>query len=413
MIEPSFEPVGGELREDPARVILRAARLHTGTAQVRDGWVVIEGDRIVDVGSGQLPGAALTDSVRGSATVPQVRPAADRSGAEVIDLGDVLLAPGLVDIHVHGGGGAAFTSGAAEAREALAAHCAAGTTTMMASLVTDTTESLRAQIMALVPLVEAGELAGIHLEGPWLAAKYHGAHPVDLLADPDLAQVDSLIEAGRGAVRMVTLAPERDGALAAIAHLRQAGVHPAVGHTDATYAQTVEAVAAGADVATHLFNAMRPLSHREPGPVLALLESSGVFIESVVDGVHSDLALVRSVAQLAGDRWMLVTDAMAAAGCGDGEYVLGRLQVQVDQGVARLCADGTIAGSTLTLDRAVRTAVAAGVPEFEAVRAATATPARAMGWPEVGELVPGRRADLVVLDDDLQVCRVMRAGRWR
>lgn len=370
--------------------VVRADRVLTPERETRDAWVAVRGAQIVEVGEGRPPAGATPPGGRQHA----------------------VLIPGLVDVHNHGGGGAAFTEGAEAARAARAAHLREGTTTLVASLVTDTQEALLEQVCSLVPLVRAGELAGIHLEGPWLAPQWCGAHPVALLTDPDPADVAALADAAGDALVMVTLAPERPGALAATRLLRDRGVRVAVGHTDATYDQTRAALEAGATVATHLYNAARPPHHREPGPSVALLEDPAVFVESIVDGAHLHPAVVRATARAAGQRWMLVTDAMAAALLGDGTYQLGTLAVDVVDGVARL-QDGTgLAGSTLSLAQAVRTAVGCGVPLLDAVRAATATPAAAMGWSDLGRLAPGARADLVALDEDLRVHEVMRAGQW-
>jgi N-acetylglucosamine-6-phosphate deacetylase len=222
--------------------------------------------------------------------------------------------------------------------------------------------------------------------------------------------VATLLDAGRGTVRMITIAPELPGALDAIARIVDSGAVAAIGHTDATYDEARAGLAAGATVGTHLFNAMRPLHHREPGVIGALLESDAT-CELVVDNVHVHPALVAWVMRVAAGRIALITDAIAAAGVGDGEYLLGGLEVRVDEGVARLTHGGSIAGSTLTQDVALRNAVAAGVPLPDAVAALTAVPARALGLP-VGTLEPGSRADLVVLSEGLQVDAVMAGGAW-
>lgn len=214
---------------------------------------------------------------------------------------------------------------------------------------------------------------------------------------------------------MITLAPERDGALGAIRRVVEAGAVAAVGHTDATYDQTRAAVAAGAAVATHLFNAMRPIHHREPGPVIALLEDARVTVEIIADGVHVDAALYRHVCRSAGpDRVSLVTDAMAAAGMADGPYRIGPLAVQVTDGVAHLAGTDTIAGSTATMDRLFRFAVRhCGLARDDALRAAvlqsSVNPARALGLPDP-MLAAGSRADLVVLDNALTVTAVIHRG---
>ena len=277
---------------------------------------------------------------------------------------------------------------------------------------TGTIEDLERQVACLATLVDSGELAGIHLEGPWLALKYKGAHPPLLLADPDPAVVARLLAAGRGAVRMVTIAPERAGAIESIRLMAANGVVAAIGHTDADYDACQQAIEAGATGATHLFNAMAPLRHREPGPVLALWEDRRVYLELIMDGVHVRPELVAFVMSTEPDRVVLVTDAMAAAGAADGDYVLGELPVEVREGVARIAGTDTIAGSTLTLDRAVRNAVAAGVPLAQAVRAATALPADYLGLTDVGRIEAGMRADLVVLDETLAATRVLHRGTW-
>jgi N-acetylglucosamine-6-phosphate deacetylase len=324
-----------------------------------------------------------------------------------------LVVPGYVDVHSHGGGGASFVTEDPEAaRQVLAAHRRRGVTTMVASLVTGPTPDLMRQVATLAGLVESGDLAGIHLEGPWLALKYKGAHPPELLTDPEPAGVAALLAAGRGTVKMVTIAPERVGALESIRMMTSQGVVAAIGHTDADYDTCRAAIEAGARGATHLFNAMAPLRHRDPGPVLALWEDPRVHLELIMDGVHVRPELVAFVMATEPGRAVLVTDAMAAAGASDGDYVLGELPVEVRDGVARIAGTDTIAGSTLTLDRAVRNCVAAGVPLAQAVRAATATPADYLGLGDVGRLAAGRRADLVVLDDDLAVTRVMHRGTW-
>jgi N-acetylglucosamine-6-phosphate deacetylase len=370
-------------------VLLSADRVVLPSGTVEPGWVRTSGDRVAGAGGGPLP-APVDRHLSGT------------------------LVPGFVDAHCHVGGGAAFTSGdPQQAATVLATHRAHGTTTTVASLVTDTLDRLEASVLALAPLVEAGELAGIHLEGPWLSGAHCGAHDPALLRAPDPAEVARLLDAGAGTVRMVTLAPELDGGLRSVGLLADRGVVAALGHSDATYAVARAALDAGATVGTHLFNAMRGLHHREPGPVLALVEDPRAHVELVADGVHLHPEVLRWAATAAPHRFLLVTDAMGAAGAADGDYVLGPAAVQVRDGVARLASNGAIAGSTLTMDRAVRYAVqTAGLPLDAVVEAATATPARALGLDDVGAIEPGRRADLVHLDEALEVVQVMRAGAW-
>jgi N-acetylglucosamine-6-phosphate deacetylase len=360
----------------------------------RPGWVETSGGRIVGCGSGLPP-----------------RPAE-------VDMPEALLVPGFVDIHVHGGGGASYTDGNdADILRAAMFHRSHGTTTTLASLVTASPADLLTAVYALADSTRAGAVAGIHLEGPWLSAARCGAHDPAQLRDPAPTEIDALLTAGGGAIRMVTLAPERTGSDDAITRFADAGVIVAVGHTDATYEQTRHAVELGATVGTHLFNAMRPVHHREPGPAIALLQDARVTVELIADGVHVHPAMQRAVIEAAGaDRVALVTDATAAAGLGDGEFRLGGMQVDVVEQVARVRGTSTIAGSTATMDQLFRSAAGLGSDRDAALAAAVqmtaTTPARALGLDRAGCLRTGADANLVVLERDLQVTRVMADGEW-
>ncbi|GIE79977.1 N-acetylglucosamine-6-phosphate deacetylase [Actinoplanes philippinensis] len=326
--------------------------------------------------------------------------------------GDDVIVPGFVDLHCHGGGGHTFTTGSAEAARAAAAfHLRHGTTTMLASLVSSPFELMRSAVLAYQPLVAEGVLAGIHFEGPYLSEVRCGAQNPAYLRDPSMSEIKDLIKIGEGAVRMMTVAPELPDALDAIAYLAGHGVLAAIGHTDATYDQTHAGVAAGATVATHLFNGMRPPHHREPGPVVGLL-SSAIVCELIADNIHLHPGMLAFAARSAGPgRSVLVTDAMDATGMPDGRYELGGQEVVVADRVARLAHNGSIAGSTLTMDVALRNAVAAGLPLVDAVAMASTTPARLLGLGDrLGALVAGLRADLVVLSPDLTPTSVLRGG---
>ena len=371
--------------------ILHSTSVVLPSGPAREAWVVLHGDRIASVVEGAAP--------------------AEPGDAPVEELGDRLLAPGFVDQHVHGGGGGAFSDGPEGAAAALSAHRRAGTTTSMASLVTDTIDSLEQQIRALVPLARAGELAGIHLEGPWLAESRCGAHTPELLRDPRREDLERLLAAGEGTIRMVTLAPERKGALNAVRLLADRGVIAAIGHTDADEEVVGRALEAGASVATHLFNAMPSIHHRTPGPIPRLLTDSRTTVELIADGVHVQPSVLRLAIEASAGPWLLITDAMAAAAAPDGAYRLGPLEVDVVDSVARIRSTGAIAGSTLTLDRAVRFAIQeVGIDPADAVRAASQTPADLLGRPDLGRLQAGAWADLVVLGDDGTVERVIRGG---
>ncbi len=354
----------------------------------RPGWLQTDGGRILACGAGPAP-----------------RPAD-------ADFPDGIVVPGFIDMHVHGGGGASYTdgdgiTGAAEF------HLRHGTTTTLASLVTTSPAELLAGVRALAEATRHGIVAGIHLEGPWLSRARCGAHEPAHLRDPDPAEIDAVLDAGGGAIRMVTLAPELPGADGAIRRFLDAGVVVAVGHTDATYEHAERAIALGATVGTHLFNAMPPLHHRRPGPALALLRHPEVTVELIADGVHVHPAVVHAVIGAAGpDRVAVITDAIAAAGRGDGAFRLGAVDIDVVSGVARVRGTSTIAGGTATMDRLFR-AVSAEAGLAVAVQTTAATPARALRLERVGILRAGYDADLVVLDRDLRVAAVMVAGRWR
>lgn len=371
------------------RMVLTGARVVLPTGVVENGRVTVEGTRIA--------GHAPTD-------------------APSVDLSGHWLVPGFVDMHNHGGGGASFTSGSAEdVLTGVRTHHEHGTTTMVASTVTGAMDFLTHRAGFLSELVEQGDLAGIHFEGPFISPCRKGAHSEELLRDPEPAEVRKLLDAARGTARMVTLATELPGGIESVRLLAEYGVIAAIGHTDATYEQTVAAIDAGATVATHLFNAMPALGHRAPGPIAALLEDERVTVELINDGTHLHPAALELAFHRAGAaRVAFITDAMDAAGFGDGVYHLGPLAVEVKEGVARLVEGGSIAGSTLTLDTAFRRAATVdGLPVEDIVQAISANPARLLGLHDrVGSIEPGKDADLVVLDADFTLKGVMRKGAW-
>lgn len=372
-----------------SRKVLAGARVVLPTGIVHDGRVVVDGTRIA--------GAAPED-------------------ADVVDVSGHWLVPGFVDIHNHGGGGASFTSGTVEdVLHGIHTHRLHGTTTLVASTVTGDMDFLAQRAGLLSELAEQGDIAGIHFEGPFISPCRKGAHSEELLRDPDPAEVRKLIDAARGRARMVTLATELPGGIDSVRLLAEHGVIAAIGHTDATYEQTVQAIDAGATVATHLFNAMPPLGHRAPGPIAALLEDERITVELIDDGTHLHPAALQLAFHRAGaGRVTFITDAMDAAGFGDGRYMLGPLEVEVSEGVARLVEGGSIAGSTLTLDRAFKRAVTVDRLSVEDVVAAiSANPARLLGMDDrIGSLEPGKDADLVLLDRQFDLKGVMRRGEW-
>ncbi|GAA3247063.1 MULTISPECIES: N-acetylglucosamine-6-phosphate deacetylase [Streptomyces] len=369
--------------------VLSGARVVLPTGTVAGGRVIVERDRIA-----------------GSA----------HEGAEIVDLSGHWIVPGFVDVHNHGGGGASFTSGTAEeVLKGVRTHREHGTTTLVASTVTGDLDELARRAALLAELTQQGEIAGVHFEGPFINPCRKGAHKADLLRDPDPAEVRKLVDAAHGTARMFTLATELPGGLDSVRLLAEHGVIAAIGHTDSTYDQTRQAIDAGATVATHLYNAMPGLEHRAPGPIAALLEDERVTVELINDGTHLHPAMLELAFHHAGaHRVALITDAMDAAGFGDGTYHLGPLEVEVKDGVARLVEGGSIAGSTLTLDTAFKRSVTVDrLPVESVVQAISANPAKLLGrYDEVGSLEPGKYADLVVLDAAFDLKGVMRRGEW-
>ncbi|QNK83035.1 N-acetylglucosamine-6-phosphate deacetylase [Nakamurella sp. PAMC28650] len=373
---------------------LTGGRVVTPDGVLESGTVVVDGGRIVSVGAGP-----------------------DQGGGDVVvqtyDLAGLLVLPGFIDLHVHGGGGATFDEGAASIATGLATHRANGTTRSLVSLVTAPAGQMAATIAvaAAYAATDPGVL-GLHLEGPFLSVDRRGVHDPASLLMPDPLLLQRFLDAGAGSVRVVTVAPELPGGLDLVRQLVADGVHAAVGHSDAGYDVALQAFRVGADLVTHAFNGMRPLHHRDPAIIGAAMDA-GVVLEAINDGVHLHDATVRLLRSIAPGRIALITDAMGATCAADGQYRLGAFDVQVTGGEARL-ANGTIAGSTLTMGAAVKRAVQqVGMSLVEAASAASLVPATLLGVADrFGSLRPGRAADLVVTDADLNIRAVMISGEW-
>lgn len=380
-------------------------RVVTPAGIVDDAVVVVSGSRIEYVGRATAPGPTGGAPGRPTRAAP-------------------LVLPGLVDVHNHGGGGLSSTSADPRAVAGAAEHhLRHGTTGVVASIVTDRPDAMLEAVSAAADGVESGHVVAVHVEGPFLAPARCGAQDPRHLVPPDAGLTRDLLDAGGGQVRVMTLAPELEGADDVVEVLLEHGVVPAVGHTEAapdavrrTLART-RAALGRPGLVSHLFNGMPPMHHRRPGPVAGALGAAAAGdarVELVADGVHLADETVRTVFDLLGpERIVLVTDAMAAAGMPDGSYDLGPQRVRVVEGVARLGGgtQGPLAGGTAHLLDVVRRCVHAGIDLTDAVAAASTTPAAALGLEAVG-LAAGHRADLVVTDADLRPIRVMRGGRW-
>jgi len=376
--------------------LIHSARLVTDGVESADAWVRFEGGRVTATGVG-------TDWTDAGTVIDAVELAGE--GA--------ILTPGFIDIHGHGGAGASFDDGVDAIRTARALHHAHGTTRAVVSLVTAPLDDLARRVSEIAELMATdADILGSHLEGPFLDPAHHGAHEPSLLREPAAADVKRLLEAGRGTVRQVTIAPELPGGLEAIRLIVESGAAAAVGHTSADAATAVAAFEAGATILTHAFNAMPGIHHRAPGPVLAAAADHRVVLEAIADNVHLDPHVIKLIFDAAPGRVALVTDAMAAAGSADGRYDLGAVRVTVADGIARADDTGSIAGSTLTQDVALQRAVQAGAPLVEAVRALTQTPAAAIGFAtQLGRLAPGHIGDAVLLDAQLRVRHVLTGAR--
>lgn len=377
---------------DETPVLLRAARLITPEIELAPGWVTLEAGMITGAGEGSGPQAGRVE-----------------------ELGDVMLVPGFVDVHVHGGGGRSLmTTDPGEIALYAAWAPSTGVTSFLATVVaTDVEEGARfcEAIAAARPAGGANAL-GVNLEGPFLSPERPGAIPRSWIMPPDAQTFERLRQACEGKMRVMTLAPEADGADGVIRAALEKGVAVSIGHTDATYDGALAAFRAGASHVTHAFNAMRPLHHRDPGPVVAALDSEAVTIELIADGVHLHPSTVRMLTGAFGPkRVALITDATPLAGAGEGSFRIGGAEARVREGRATL-ADGTIAGSVATMDEMVRNVVTWGVCDLaSAAGMASAVPAGVAGAAErKGRIAPGYDADIVALDAELRVVRSWVAG---
>ncbi|WP_309069028.1 amidohydrolase family protein [Microbacterium sp.] len=334
-------------------LLVAARRVIDGSGSDGPGWAVVSRGQVTQRGTGAAP----------------------RTPDREIDA----LLPGFIDAHLHGARGVDFGTVGTDPHDAIAWHAGRGSTALIASLATGALDAMRTRLTELSPLVRAGVLAGLHLEGPFLCAGRRGAHNPDLLRSPSRGDVEALLQAGDGAIRMITLAPELPGALDVIPLLVDAGVRVAIGHTEADAATVARAADLGASVMTHLFNGMPPLHHRSPGPVGVGLTDERITVELIGDGAHLDDRALDLALRACTGRAILVSDAMAAAGLGDGSYTLAGSDVVVRDGVARLAGATAIAGSTSSVSDAVERLLARGADPATIAELTAVTPARALG----------------------------------
>lgn len=385
------------------KTVITARRLYTPTEEIADPLLVLEDRYIAEISS------------RASRTVP--------ANAKVVDFGDATLAPGFLDIHIHGGAGLDLMRASAAEMPHLGQFLVShGVTGYFATTVAAPIDATCAALGRLADAIEQeaqtrdGNIQarplGIHLEGPFLSHKRRGVHPPEYLVEPTIPVFERLWQAARGHVRMITIAPEIPGAMEVIAEAARRNVCVSIGHSDAELPAARDAVKAGAHHATHTFNAMRPLDHRNPGIIGEVLSDDAITADIIVDGIHVSPEVVKLFLQAKGpERAVLITDAISATGMPDGRYQLGPIQVEVRDG--RCMAGESLAGSVLTMDRAVR-----NVTKFsnwtlrEAVRAATLNPAQAVGLSQQhGKLAAEAEATLVVLSATGDVLKTVVGGR--
>jgi N-acetylglucosamine-6-phosphate deacetylase len=333
---------------------------------------------------------------------------------------DSTAIPGFIDVHIHGAGGRDVMEGSSDALSVITQRVARyGTTSIVATTVTASTDDTLRAIEGISKYIpqqlehddSRAEVLGIHFEGPFLSKERRGVHPAELLQLPTGDMLQKFLHAAAGNARILTIAPELLGAMPCIDAARSLGMVVSIGHTDATYEQARAAIAHGAHHATHVYNAMRPFSHRDPGVIGAVLTSTDVNAELIADGIHVDEIAMKVLLQAKGpERVVLISDGTPATGMPDGKYTLGGVEVTVVDGVCRN-AEGKLAGSTLTLDRALRNIIALGVPLANAVRMLTLNPATVLGIEfKKGALRTGADADILLLNEALQVTHVWTRG---
>ncbi len=383
-----------------ATILLHAARVLTPATEILDAGILMRDGVVEAIGA------------RRDMSLP--------AGAQEVSATGQTAIPGFIDVHIHGAGGHDVMEGTEEAMSVVAKTLARhGTTSFVATTVTASPEDITRSVEGIARYItrqlstgaSQAEVLGIHYEGPFLNKVRRGVHPAEWIQLPSAELLQRFLRAAAGNARILTIAPELLGALPCVKAAREAGLVVAMGHTDATYEQARAAIAQGVRHAVHVYNAMRPFSHRDSGVIGAVLTSSEVTGELIADGVHVEEAAMRMLLQAKGAAGViLISDGLSATGMPDGKYMLGKFEVTVAGGVCRN-AEGKLAGSTLTLDRALRNVVALGIPLADAVRMLTLNPATLLGIEfKKGALRTGADADIVLLDENLHVTNVWTRG---
>ena len=380
---------------------------------------------LIHAGRALTPSTEITDAgilIR-EGVIEAIGPRAGMSlpaGAQEILAMEKTAVPGFIDVHIHGAGGHDVMEGSAEALQAVTRKVSQfGTTSLVATTVTASVDQTLRAVEGIAAYISQqfeteesrAEILGIHFEGPFISKERRGVHPSEWIQPPSAATLDKFLKAAAGNARMITIAPEVLGAAPCIDAARAAGLVVSIGHTDANYEQARAAMARGAQSATHVYNAMRPFSHRDPGVIGAVLTSPEINAELIADGVHVEEAAMKLLLLAKGAAHVtLVSDGLSATGMPDGKYMLGGLEVTVSGGVCRN-AEGVLAGSTLTLDRALRNIVALGTSLQDAVRMLTLNPATLLGIEfKKGSLRVCADADILLLDEGLHVTGVWARG---
>ena len=416
----TVERVTKAVTGQPRRVVIRHAVRIDARGILNEAWLTSANGVITATGTGE---DGLEQACRNLGLNDRDMHASHCEDVQMIDARGRFITPGYIDLHCHGAWERSFDDGQDGIAVARAGHALHGTTRQVLSLITNPLDVICTNLTHVHEATkQRPDCLGAHLEGPFLSNLHKGAHDSNCLIDPTPAVIDRLLQAGDGCIRQVTIAPELDGAMCAISQLAGAGVIAAIGHTDCDYPTARRGFDAGARILTHVFNAMNGIHHRNPGPIPAAHEDPRVTAELINDGFHVQDPVASMVFDLFAHRIAFITDAMAATDCPDGAYKLGKLDVNVDHAHARLVSNGAIAGSTLTMDSAVRRAIQVlGISPVVAVEAATLTPAKALGFDRtnpvtgvpLGLLAPGYAGDILLQDPhSWRIEAVWCAGRY-